>query len=47
MNRHAQLQLLPELDGNGLAVAVQVGTLRHNVQRIEQLSHGELDLLIE
>jgi hypothetical protein len=39
MNGNAQLQLLPYLDGNGLSVAVQVCTLSHHMQRVEQLSH--------
>jgi hypothetical protein len=40
MNGNAQLQLLTDLDGDGLSVTVQVRALRHHMQRIEQLSHG-------
>jgi hypothetical protein len=40
MYGNAQLQVLPDPDGDGLAVAVQVCALRHHMQRIEQLSHA-------
>ena len=36
---NAQLQVLPDLDGDGFPVAVQIGALSHYMQRIEQLSH--------
>jgi hypothetical protein len=40
MYGNAQLQFLPDLDGNGLSIAVQVGALSHHMQCIKQLSHG-------
>jgi hypothetical protein len=40
MHGNSQLQLPVHLDRDGLAIAVQVSALRHDMQRVEQLSHG-------
>jgi hypothetical protein len=43
MHWNAQLQFPLDLDCDGLAIAVQVSALRHDMQRVEQLSHGGLN----
>ena len=40
VHRDAQLLFATDLDGHGFAVAVQVRTLSHHVERVEQFAHS-------